>query len=209
MLFRSEEPPEKTVFILVSENHDQILNTILSRTQLVKVPKIQDKYLLETLINQYGVNEVVARKALLLGNGNYYEIAKYCQANEQNEITFELFLKWLRATFSGNTANIISTLQEINSMNREKLKYFLSYAQKFFRNCFLFNLGNDKLIKMTESEFDRMQKISVYVNEKNFSTLNSELEKAIYQIGRNAYIPLLMLDLSFILHKSLKIDSNK
>ena len=204
-----EEPPENTVFLLVSENHDQILNTILSRTQLVKIPRIQDKYLLEALMNQYGVSEITARRALLHGNGNYYEIVKYTTENEQNEITFELFLKWLRVSFSGNTSKIISVLQEISSMNREKLKYFLNYAQKFFRNCLLQNTGNVKLINMTETEFESMQKISVYVTPKTFTSLNTELEKAIFQIGRNAYIPILMLDLSFIVHKLLKIESVK
>ena len=200
-----EEPPAKTVFLLVSENHDQILNTILSRTQLVKIPKIQDKYILEALMNQYGVSEGTARKAILLGNGNYYEIVKYTQANQENEITFDVFLKWVRASFAGNVVNIIAALGDITSMNREKLKYFLSYGQKFFRNCLLHNLGGEKLIKMTDKEHDVMQKMSVFVTEEKFHTLNNELEKAIYQIGRNAYIPVLMLDLSFIIRRQLKV----
>jgi DNA polymerase-3 subunit delta' len=201
-----EEPPEKTLFILISGDQDKIISTILSRTLLVKIPKITDEELINKITSSYSYSNEVIKNAVFLADGNYKEALKIIENNENENFNFEKLQQWMRLCFSKDMIKINSFITEISKLNREQLKSFLKYALHITRNCLLINYNGYNNIKLSSKEIDFLRKFSPYINSANGIQFTEEFEKAIFHIERNAYAPLLFMDLSLTVSKLLKIS---
>jgi len=191
-----EEPPEKTLFILVSENHDQIIKTIISRTQLVKIPKISNRDLKEVLLKKLNCTEEKAQRIINFSRGSYKEVLINIHKNEEEKDNFENFRKWMRLCFQNNLIDIHKFVSEIAKTGRENQKSFLTFALKNIREILLINYENNDLVKLNDEEIDFTQNISPYINPANGIRFSEEFNKALFHIERNANPSIVFMDLS-------------
>jgi len=199
-----EEPPEKTLFILIAENHEQIINTIISRTQMVKIPRLGHKDISSALIEKYQATEISARKIANMADGNVVFAKSLLQEEEEDGYHFNLFQRWLRHCYRFNNDDVFELtkfIDEISKIGRENQKIFFNYALKIIRNTSLINHGNDKLIKLTEEESDFVSNFSKVLTANRIPRFSEELNKAVFHIERNANPKVLFMDLSFKLNQ--------
>jgi len=203
-----EEPPDKTLFILISENQDQILNTILSRTQLVKIVKHNDNEIVNNLIKIHGLESHNASKIAKIANGNYSEALRIIDNIEDSDFNFENFRKWMRLCYKKDFAGTISFIEELSksSVGREKLKRFIIYALKSIHFClFINNTDNEDLLKLTQDEILFLKGFSPFINSKNIFQVAEELNTALFHIERNLNSKIVLMDVSINLMRLLKV----
>lgn len=190
-----EEPPDKSLFILITENPEKIISTILSRTQAVKFPKLKDEDIVRGLITQ-GCDETQAGKVMPLADGNLTRAIKIMK-NDQDELFFlEKFIMWMRLCYKIEMKNLFDFVAEISKIGREKQKNFLAFGERIVRNALMINYKNPHLARLNEDEKEFMIKFGRFINYTNALKFNEELEKAQFHIDRNANPSILFMDLS-------------
>ncbi|MEO5910051.1 MAG: hypothetical protein ABIP95_04140 [Pelobium sp.] len=201
-----EEPAQKTLFLLVAQNQDQILNTIISRTQMVKIPKLKVEEVKEYLINKKEVNSAKAAQIAYLSNGNL-QLAQHLLTHQEDDY-HELLRLWLGACWKNNGLKIVELSEgEMAKMGRENQKNFLRYAVNLMRECMLFMAETPGLIHLPEKELEFISKFSQILNLAKAEAIAEELEKAHYHIERNANPKILFLDVSLKLVMILKFNT--
>ncbi len=201
-----EEPPANTLFILVANNQEQILSTLLSRTQIVKIPKLDYAIVESYLMQEFGLSENQATEYSFLADGNLIE-AKQLVASTQNE-NADRFAEWLRMGYGNRVLDMAGFVEQIAGWGRENQKNFLKYGINFMRECSLLISGADELVKLPVSALQTAQKLSKHVLDLGMAdAIISELEKAHYHIERNANPKILFLDVSLQLVKIIKFKT--
>ena len=196
-----EEPPEKTLFLLIAESTDQILSTILSRTQIVRVPKIDVQSLADYLQSSGLSDEKKSLNAAHISNGNLAEALNVLQTSEKNVLYLELFKKLMRTCWSvwankQAMLELVKLCEEIVKLGREQQKAFLIYAIRLVRENFILNRQQAELSFLTDEENDFSQKFNNFINPENVLQIADELNKAHYHIESNGNKNLVFLDLA-------------
>ncbi len=199
-----EEPPEKTLFILISEKQEQIINTIISRTQMVKIPRLSHKDINQALISQYNVSEISARKIANVVDGNFVLAKTQLDQEDDHSFNFTNVRRWFNLCYvfkNDQKLELVKLIDELAKIGREKQKSFFSYALKVIRNSAVINQGDARLVKLDEEEKEFVTKFSNILNAKRIPLLAIELNRAMYHIERNANPKILFMDLSFVMHR--------
>jgi DNA polymerase III subunit delta' len=197
-----EEPPPNTLFILVAENEEQIIQTILSRCQLVKVPRLEDKEVEAALIERANTNTTVAAQTAAICEGNYREALQLLQHNEEDWLS--LLKEWLNSTLRGGPVAQIKFTEDISKLGREKQKQFLRFFGHLIEQSVRIKvLGADSFaIAEAQKEFAlRLNKIASVSQQQ---AIVEELDKAAYYIERNANGKMLFQALTIKLFHILK-----
>lgn len=203
-----EEPPNKTVFLLITENEEQIINTIKSRCQALHFPTLSEQDIANSLIVNHQVANNEAAKIAHQAEGNYNKALHLLQNDASDLIFEEWFIAWIRTAFraKGNAAvvqQLISWSDTISKTGRETQKRFLDYCLQFFRQALLMNYKSDHLVFMeTKSGFD-LSKFAPFVHSGNILDIEKELNDAMYHIERNGSPKIILLDLSMKLTRFL------
>lgn len=201
-----EEPPANTLFILVAQNQEQILSTILSRTQIVKIPKLPKQIIQTYFIEKANLGQEQAEEYSFLADGNLI-IAKALLNDTPND-NAGIFADWLRLAYKNNVPELIAFTETAASWGRENQKNFLKYGVIFLRECSLLLSGTETLVKLPPQTLDTAQKLTKNVlNLPMVEALINELEKAHYHIERNANPKILFLDVSLQLIKIIKFKT--
>ncbi len=201
-----EEPPANTLFILVAQSQDQILTTILSRTQIVKIPKLQNNEVVDYLLEHSGVSEHQAIDYAFLADGNLIE-AKALAGDTQHDSS-GTFTGWLRMGFGNKVPELIEFTEEAAKWGRENQKNFLRYGINYLRECCLILSGAQQLVKLPPMAFETAKKLSQHVLSLSMAeAIIAELEKAHYHIERNANPKILFLDVSLQLVKIIRFKT--
>lgn len=198
-----EEPPDKTLFLLVAEEPGQIISTILSRTQLVKIRKLGDDDIRTALIKNYGAEPKNAHRAALLADGNLIEALENL-ADDGSDEYFIHFRQWMRLCFKINVAGVSKWVAEINKMGREKQKLFLAFGSQILRECLAVKLHGEEALRREGEERDFILKFSNTISNQFIPEVNQELNDASYHIERNANPNILFMDLSLKISRMLK-----
>ena len=203
-----EEPPEKTVFILITESEEQIINTIKSRCQALHFPALSEQDISNTLVVDHQISDNDAAKIANQSEGNFNKALQLLH-NDSSDIIFEeWFIAWIRTAFraKGNAAvvqQLIEWSDTIAKTGRETQKRFLDYCLQFFRQAMLLNYKSDNLVFMeTKSGFD-LSKFAPFVHSGNILEIEKELNTAMYHIERNGNPKIILLDLSMKLTRFL------
>jgi len=207
-----EEPPEKTLFILISENEEDIIQTIRSRCQVLNFGALPENVIAKAMREKYFLDSASASKVAHQAQGNYNK-ALHILNNDTNDLPFEKwFVDWVRAAFRAkqNAAAIqelISWSEEIASIGREGQKQFLNYCVVMFRQAMLLNYQTEKLVYFEPSVDNfNLEKFAPFVNGNNISAIFNELSDAIYHIERNGNAKIILTDLSIkltrLIHKN-------
>jgi DNA polymerase-3 subunit delta' len=201
-----EEPPEKTVFILISENQEELLVTVRSRTMLLKVPKLPLEVVQSALVGKYNCDNAKAYNVAVLANGNWILASNFVNEEEDDNVYFRLFQKWMRYCFRFSASEIIDFIaNDIKSLGREKQKEFLAYGLKIFHNALLFNnnLMDNILLPYEERAF--LNNFAPFISNNNIDLITELFEESINQIERNGNASLIFLDDSFKIFNYFKI----
>jgi DNA polymerase-3 subunit delta' len=203
-----EEPPNKTVFLLITENEEQIINTIKSRCQALHFPALSERDIANALIVNHQVNDNEALKIAHQAEGNYNKALHFLH-NDSSDLVFEeWFVAWVRTAFKakGNAAvvqQLIAWSETIAKTGRETQKRFLDFCLQFFRQALLLNYKSNQLVFMeTKSGFD-LSKFAPFVHSGNILEIEKEISEAMYHIERNGTAQLILLDLSMKLTRFL------
>ena len=200
-----EEPPDKTVFILVSENYDELMPTILSRTQLIKIPKVSHEDLI-TELKTHHVNDQAAQRIVHLSDGSYRMAMELM--DEEYAMTFDKdFIGWMRLCFNpiNNYPSLLAWIDNMAAKKRETLKNFLAFCLETCRECMLVNYADASMIRYDETQFPGLSRFAPFINQNNAEQFSKLLSDASYHIERNANAKIMFLDLSFKFAKLMKI----
>jgi DNA polymerase-3 subunit delta' len=206
-----EEPPEKTVFILISENEEDIIQTIRSRCQVLHFNGLSESVVAEALVSREQIEPKLASKIAHQAQGNYSK-ALHLLKDDRDELPFEQwFVVWVRAAFKakGNPAVIGDLIQwsdQIAVLGRETQKKFLQFCIEFFRQALLINYESPNLVYLEPTvENFKIEKFAPFVNGNNINEIFKELSDAIYHIERNGNPKIIFTDLSMkltrLIHK--------
>ncbi len=199
-----EEPPEKTLFLLVAENSEQIIPTILSRTQLIKIHKIDNDSMMQALSDNFGLEPQMARDIAHLSDGNYYDAQHLIQTSDQENYNLENFMTLMRLSYQRKVIELIEWADEISKLGREKQKSFLAYALRLIRENFMLNIKSRELVHLTNKELDFSEKFSQFINKENVYQLYEVVNRAHIDIEMNAYNKIVFLDLALKIIKLIK-----
>ncbi|MFO8128992.1 MAG: DNA polymerase III subunit delta [Bacteroidales bacterium] len=202
-----EEPPEKTIFILIAEKQEDIINTILSRTQIIKIPRIPDNDLYKKLTSNNAFNENEVKNAVRISEGNYKKAIHFLRDSGKEQFYFENFQFWMRLCFKVDILKLDDFISDFSQNPREELKQFFLYALKATRNSLLFNYHNERIIRLPGEEYSFNKKISPFINHKNGQEFIELFEKAHDHIERNANPAILFTSLSLKIIDLLKMKA--
>ncbi|HEV7231883.1 MAG TPA: DNA polymerase III subunit delta [Bacteroidia bacterium] len=200
-----EEPPDKTLFLLVTENEDQLLRTIVSRTQLISIGKLSDPVMCEALERNRGLSSEEAVKLAFLADGSYSKALKMLGEHESAAMYLRLFQSWMRACLKFDAVKVIEIIEDITPLKREKHKEFLRYSLGILRECIVMNYADPSLVRLQGEELEFVKKFSRFIHAGNCERFIEELNKATASIERNAAPKMLFMDLSFRANELLNI----
>lgn len=212
-----EEPPNKTVFLLIAEDEEQIINTIKSRCQILHFPPLAENDIKQGLIKQYNLDESIATKIAHQSNGNYNKACDLVYQDSE-DLQFESwFIMWIRSAFKakGNKAaihDLISWSETISRTGRETQKQFLHFCLDFFRQALLMNYSANQLVYFEpKTENFKLENFAPFVHDNNILEISKELQEAIYHIERNGSSKIILTDLSIkltrLLHKKSQANT--
>jgi DNA polymerase III subunit delta' len=193
-----EEPPPNTLFMLVAENESLILPTILSRTQLVKIPVIHNNELASALVSRAGVTAEQAQQIAPLAEGNYREALQMIRHAEEDWQS--LLREWLNAILKTGPIAQVKWVEEISKLGREKQKQFLRYFNHLLEQAIRTRILEDRQLPLASTEQDfaaRLNKIASFAQQE---AIIEELDRASYYIERNANAKMLFHALTIKLY---------
>ena len=203
-----EEPPEKTVILLIAEDEELIINTIRSRCQILHFPPLPETAILNALV-QKGVPETEANSIAQEADGNFNKALDLLNKDSEDLVFERWFVQWVRSAFKakGNKAAIqelIMWSDEVAKTGREVQKQFLHYCLTVMRQALLLNYNARDLVylKIHLEGFD-LNKFAPFVHENNILAIVEELEKAIFHVERNGNAKIIFTDLSIKLTRLL------
>lgn len=199
-----EEPPAKTLFLLVPENSGMMLATILSRTQLIKIPKINDHPLLEYILANYDYPEQQVKDAVRISNGNMNVALRVLQSDEENVENFELFAALMRTCYKKDVITLLEWCDKICSFGRERQKSFLGYSIRMLRENYMINQGVQELAMLTERENEFSIRFYPFINDRNVQLIFEEMSKAMFHVESNGNDKIIFSDMALKLIKLIR-----
>ncbi|MFC5194220.1 ATP-binding protein [Bizionia hallyeonensis] len=206
-----EEPPKKTIFILIAEDEEQLISTIRSRCQVLHFPPLPEDVITEGLINSYQIEASIAAKIAHQAHGNYNKACDLVYHDSEDTQFETWFIFWIRSAFKakGNKAaihDLISWSEDIAKTGRETQKQFLQFCLNFFRQAMLLNYGAADLVFLEpKTDGFKLENFAPFVHGNNILDISNEIQDAIYHIERNGNAKIILTDLSIkltrLLHK--------
>jgi DNA polymerase-3 subunit delta' len=200
-----EEPPHKTLFLLVSEHPDQLSSTILSRTQEVRIHRLSKEVIAQSLLEKGEVSDrQMAEDLAHIANGSYLVAKKLASVTEEQEGFFNDFVALMRNAWLVGQKKDYGALLELRKWSlamadskegREKQKAFLQYAQKQIRENYIYNFQCTEMNYQTAAERQFSSKFAPFIHEGNVEKMMDELSKAEVQISQNGNAKIIFFDL--------------
>jgi len=200
-----EEPPEKTVFLLIAEDSDQLLATIKSRTSLMKIPAISINKVESALVERLGCTYQQAHDAAMISEGNWLNACHFVKESEDRKYFFTTFQQWMRLCFRAAYPELIDFSSNVKTLGREKQKELLEYGLGIIRNALLFNNNLAEIVMLPDDEKTFNSKFAPFVNPANLVQIAELFEEAMRQIERNGNAQIIFTDTGFKMVKLLKM----
>jgi DNA polymerase-3 subunit delta' len=199
-----EEPPAKTLFVLVTDSEEDIISTIRSRCQMITVPPIDTD---SVQIALSAMPEAVGhdiRNVVHLSKGNFNKALELLQPDEQTLFNLERFKELMRFSYGRKFLDLFKWADQVAAIGREKQKSLLAYFLDLLRENFIYNLKNQSLTFMNTSEEEFSKRFSPFINERNIQELTEVFETAIAHIGMNGNARIIFTDVAFKITKLIR-----
>jgi len=197
-----EEPADNTVFLLVSAQKDQLLSTIRSRTQLLRIPPFSDEELTHILTNKYRVESSKINQLVPLADGSLRNALKLYEEADLN--LHKMFIDWMRNCFSNDFIALNSESEKYAALSKAGQRTFLLYGLEILREALVASHHEGKLIRVSGEEKDFVIKFGKTLNTTIIDELSKQISKAHYHLERNVSAKMLFMNLSILFAKSFK-----
>ena len=194
MLKLLEEPPHQTLFIMVSEAPERLLETVRSRTQMIQVKRIDTAVLERALVEKRGLDDDTAHRVAQIANGSWLDAIRMLNADSEAKQFFNDFVSVMRASYRRDIREMKAWSERVATYGREKQKRMLLYFHRMFRENFMYNFKQSSLIHFTQDEEQFAQKFAPFINEKNIVELYELVELNIRDLSQNANPKIVFFD---------------
>ena len=191
-----EEPPQGTVFIMVSEEPDKLLETIRSRTQRIDIKRISTESISRQLKERYGLGEELANRMARLANGSWLKAVRELEKDSENTEFLADYQQLMRLAYMRNIHDLKPWSERIAGYGREKQKRFMDYFIRLTRENFMYNFANPDLNYMSEEEEAFANKFARFINEANIIPISEMADKVQRDIKQNANAKIVFFDLA-------------
>ncbi|MEY2792873.1 MAG: DNA-directed polymerase [Bacteroidota bacterium] len=189
-----EEPPSNAIFLLVTSDIQKLLLTIISRTQRITIPMVEENHLRDFLENKFQIDPEKAHQIVVSSEGN---ISLACEkANSENTEMSNWFIDWFRAIYRKNLVSLVKLADIFDKMSKEDQKALMEYSLYIFRQSLYQWSGNENLITSFDKERNFIRNFAVTVNPDMIEKFSEKISEVFYQLERNARAKILHLDLS-------------
>ncbi len=199
-----EEPSQSTVFILVSNKPDEMISTILSRTQQLKIPAFTNKDIEKHLLSKFEVSQEAVTGAAKVANGNVILAEDQIEMSEDNKFFFDSFIQMMRHSYARKVGDLLRWVEEMSRYPREIQRNFLNYAINMIRENYIMNFKQEDIVYLTPEQYEWSKKFSPFINDKNAMTIAEDFALADSHIGQNGNSKVVLFDLSLKLIISIK-----
>ena len=189
-----EEPPRQTVFIMVCEEPDKLLETIRSRVQRIDVKKLPAETIQQALVERRGIDEDAARRISRLAGGSWLRALEELQVGSENEQFLDLFIMLMRLAYQRKVKELKKWSETMASFGREKQRRFLAFFVRLVRENFMYNFQQEDLCYMTRQEEQFARNFARFINEANVLSIYDLANRATRDIGQNANAKIVFFD---------------
>lgn len=197
-----EEPPEKTIFLLITANINRLLTTIISRTQRVAIRNTNSEELTDFLVKSKNLTEERAKQIYFLSEGNINKAFEILEQKDQNEKTW--FANWMRYCYAFDLGKVVPLADEFDTLTKENQRGLLDYGLKIIREIYLQSVGSEILIKLEGEELQFVQKFSKVFKFENIGQISDQISNAQMLIERNVRAKIVFLDVSLTIARLIK-----
>ena len=197
-----EEPPAKTLFILVCNDTNRLLTTILSRTQRIMIPSFSDEETIGYLVKKEGITHERAKQVAYLSEGNLSKAVELI--NYEGEGKHKWFANWMRSVYKADIAALVKMADEFDAFQKEYQKGMMEYGLNIFRDLLLWKNGAESLVRLEGEELTFVQNFSKVVKSEAIELIVNELSQTHYYLERNGRAKILHLDLSLTIAQLFK-----
>ena len=194
MLKLLEEPPKKTVFLLVSEHPELLLETIRSRVQSFAVPRLENEAIADALTTRRGIEAGDAERIARMAMGNWLKATEEIDAGNENKEFFNIFVSLMRFAFKKDVRQLKAWSNTVADFGREKQKRLIAYMMQMVRENFMYNFHDPSLCYMTKDEEEFAKNFAPFINERNVMLLQQRLQQMTRDIGQNANAKIQFFD---------------
>ncbi len=196
MLKIIEEPPQQTVFLMVCEEPERLLETIRSRVQRIDIKRIETQSIEKALVEQRAIDEVMAHQIARASNGDWLKALEELDASNENHQFLDLFILLMRQAYMRNVKDLKVWSESVAALGRERQKRMLVYFQHLVRENFMYNFGNPELVYMTTAESNFAKNFARFINEANVIEINDIFATALRDIGQNGNPKMVFYDVA-------------
>lgn len=189
-----EEPPQQTIFLLVCEEPEKLLETIRSRVQRVDIKRLTEEDIQEGLTSKRGLTEENARRVARMANGSWLKALELLSVDSENEFFLDMFQTLMRLAYQRKVKDLKTWSERMAGMGREKQKRFLEYFLRLVRENFVYNFHTPELCYMSQREEDFAKNFARFINEANIIPISDLANLAIRDIGQNANGKIVFFD---------------
>lgn len=189
-----EEPPANAIFILVTADVQKLLVTILSRTQRINIPMVEEEKLSQYLVKNFPIEADKAHQITVASEGNISLAIEKSQSENMEMASW--FIDWFRAIYRKNLVELVRMADRFDKMQKDDQKALLDYALYIFRQSLYQWSGNEKLIISYDKERKFIQNFATTINPEIIEKFSHKISEIYYQIERNARAKMVHLDAS-------------
>ncbi len=205
-----EEPPSHTLFIMVCNEPEKLLETIRSRTQTVRVRKIDEESIRKALIERRSISEDAAGRIARMANGDWTKAVELTETGSENDLFLDMFQSLMRLAYMRRIKDLKRWSETMQGLGREKQKRFLEYFLRLIRENFMYNFQCPELTYISQREEDFAHNFARFVNENNIIPINELANRAIRDIGQNANGKIVFFDMALqMIVLLMQNDSNR
>ena len=191
-----EEPPQRTLFLLVSEEPDLLLSTIVSRTQRISFPPLEEKPLAAWLERKFMLHPDDAADIAHRSEGSLTKAMENISLGDEQRMFFESFVSLMRLAYKRDIRQLKGWSEQVASLGRERQKGLLAYCQRMIRENFMFNFHASDLNYLSPDERQFATRFAPFINEKNVMSIMDLLEEAQLHIGQNVNAKMVFFDVA-------------
>lgn len=199
-----EEPPSKTLFLLITEDEEAVISTIRSRTQLIKVPFIDKESMKKALETNGAIPAEQIDDVVRLSNGNYIIAMEYLNPDESSAFFFTKFQEMMRFAYTRQVFELTQWAEEMATLGRDRQKAFFAFALRLIREYFVMNMNRYNMVYMNQEEKEWGNKFAPFINERNIIPFAKEFETGIKHISMNGNPRIIFLDTALRMVRLIK-----
>jgi DNA polymerase-3 subunit delta' len=199
-----EEPPNKTLFILITEDEEAVISTIRSRAQLINFPFIDRESIRAALLEMEDADWDLIPDAVHLANGNFIKAKAYLNPGDDEQFFFQKFQEMMRQAYKREVIEQVKWAKEMAEIGRDKQKAFFAYALRLVREYFVLNMKRSSMVYLNQQEKDWGKQFAPFINERNIVAFFNEFELSIKHISWNGNPRIIFLDTALRMVRLIK-----